>query len=228
MKRLLLGLLFVACAIYLIPFPADCAGPSAQPYTSPYYMTLKPGIYSPQSGDLEHFDTGFSGEVAFGYRYNPNFAVEMGVGYFGTENTQRISGTTSGFLFSGSEKDTIDVVPITLTFKGIVPVDNWEFFGLGGIGAYIVSGEAKASVSVAGPGTAFSVDGRASDTETVFGAYAGLGFHYNINRTWFVGAEGKYLWTSSADLKDTVQGIPVSGSFKLNGILANAVVGFRF
>jgi hypothetical protein len=31
-----------------------------------FYMDFNPGVYSPQSSDLDSFDTGFNGEIAFG------------------------------------------------------------------------------------------------------------------------------------------------------------------
>ena len=180
------------------------------------YITLKPGIYSPQSNDLKHFDTGFNGEIAFGHQYNPNFAIEMGLGYFNTEATFRGAGQVTGISYAGEERDSLDVVPIILTFKGIIPVNNWEFFGLGGIGAYVVNTDVKLSGSV-GPYTGRLSD---SDTDTIFGVHLGLGLHYNITPSWFVGAEGKYLLTSKAKYGNA--------EFKIDGILATAVLGFRF
>jgi outer membrane protein W len=70
--------------------------------------------------------------------------------------------------------------------------------------------------------------GTVKDTDTVFGAHVGMGLHYNITRTWFIGAEGKYLWTGEAKLRDDVAGIPVEADYKLDGILATAVLGYRF
>jgi opacity protein-like surface antigen len=220
MKRLVLAIAFLSCAGFFIPTYASCAAPNAKPF----YIAVKPGIYSPQTSDLDGFNTGFSGDLAFGYRYNPNFAAELSAGYFHTDSTSRVSGTILGIPVSASEKDNIDVVPVTLTLKGILPVDRWEFFVLGGIGAYFVATETKVRLSVAGATTS----DKATDNSTVFGGFAGLGFHYNITPAWFVGAEGKYLWTSKVSLDETLLGSPVSGTFKLDGILANAVIGFKF
>ena len=100
----------------------------------PFYVALKPGIYSPQSSDLD--SSGFNGEIAFGYRFNPNIAAEFGIGYFYTEG----EATAVGRTFVVQEKFDINVVPLTLTLKAILPYKKWEFFGLGGGGVYIVSG----------------------------------------------------------------------------------------
>ena len=101
----------------------------------PFYIAFKPGIYSPQSSDLEGSDTGFNGEIALGYRFNPNIAAEFGIGYFNTEGEVTVAGATMG-----SEKFDINVFPLTFTLKGILPYKRWEFFGLAGGGVYIVSG----------------------------------------------------------------------------------------
>ena len=141
MKKLLLGLLFVACATCLIPAPGSCAGPFGETYVGPSagrtYIAVKPGMYSPQSSDLNGFNTGFNGEIVAGYRCNPNVAVEMGLGYFHTDSTLRASGQVFGVLYSGSNNRTIDVFPLTLTFQGILPVGKWEFYGMGGLAAIL-------------------------------------------------------------------------------------------
>lgn len=208
-------LVFALMTTILIPFRT-----SAQDY----YITAKPGIYSPQTDDLEDFDTGFNGEIAFGWQPNTNFAAEIGLGYFNTEAKERFSGQVGGVSFAGELKAELNIFPITFTLKGIVPYKKWEFFGLGGIGAYIVSGDLKARFTVDGVSVAADLD----DWDTVFGGYLGLGIHYNMTRTIFVGAEGKYLWTNKAKLQDVSFGVPIETEFRMDGILAMAVIGFRF
>ncbi len=56
----------------------------------PFYITVKPGIYFPRSSDLDSSDAGFNGEIAFGYRFNPNIAAEFGIGYLNTESSLSI------------------------------------------------------------------------------------------------------------------------------------------
>jgi hypothetical protein len=58
--------------------------------------------------------------------------------------------------------------------------------------------------------------------------YAGGGLHCNIMPKIFVGVEGKYLWTDKAKLRDEVNGIPLEANFKMDGIIATAVIGMRF
>jgi len=188
---------------------------------SPFYIDFKPGIYSPQSSDLDSFDTGFNGEIAFGYRFNPNIAGEFGIGYFHTEGERTFVGGT----YVGQELD-VDVYPVTFTFKAILPYKKWEFFGLGGAGVYIVSG-------------AYDVDDWDDDDwddwddddhdyDAVLGGYLGAGIHYNVTPRIFVGVEGKYLWTDKAKLKFEEFGVPHRVKFNMDGIIATAVIGFRF
>lgn len=213
------------CLLFVLII-AVCATPSYVTAAENNYITLKPGIYSPQSNSLKQFGTGFNGEIAFGHQFNPNFAMEMGVGYFNTEATFRTSERISGIRYPFRENDHFDVVPVTLSAKLIRPVGKWEFFAVEGIGAYIVSEDTKIS------GTINNWSGRASfkDTDTVFGFHLGLGFNYNITQKWFIGAEGKYLWVRQARLRDSTPGVPVSLDAKprMDGILATAVMGFRF
>ena len=184
-----------------------------------FSLAIKPGIYIPQ-GDLKDFDTGFNGEVAVAYKFFPNLAVEAGLGYFKAHNTTYEFGT--GYALR--DKSTVRVIPLTASVKGILPVDKWEFYGLGGIGEYFVKG--KDSIS----GTIGSINGSASgsDTDRVFGAHLGLGVNYNITSNLFVGAEGKYLWTRHTNLSDDGSGVSITEKFRLNGILTTAVIGYRF
>jgi opacity protein-like surface antigen len=180
----------------------------------PFYIAFKPGIYSPQSSDLDGFDTGFSGEFVFGYRFNPNIAAEFGVGYFNTEGEVTVVGPT----FVVREKFDIDVAPITFTLKAILPYKKWEFFGLAGAGVYIAYGPYDYD---------YYDDEYDYHYDAVWGGYLGAGIHYNITPGIFVGVEGKYLWTGKVEW-DEVLGIPTEGKFKMDGIIATAVIGIRF
>jgi outer membrane protein W len=183
----------------------------------PFYVALKPGIYSPQSSDLD--SSGFNGEIAFGYRFNPNIAAEFGIGYFYTEG----EATAVGATFVVRETFDINVVPLTLTLKAILPYKQWEFFGLGGAGVYIVSGPYDYYYY-----DYYYYDYDYDDYDAVLGGYLGGGVHYNITPAVFVGVEGKYLWTDEVKLRDESYGIPLEAKFKMNGIIATAVFGFKF
>ena len=189
-----------------------------------FYLTAKPGIYSPQTNYLEGFDAGFNGEIGFGYQPNKNFAAEMGLGYFATKGKESYAGRVDSMSYSATGKIAINVVPVTLTLKAIYPIDKWELFALGGIGAYFVSTELKLNIAADG----ISISDTMDDSTTIFGGHLGLGFHYNITPRFFLGVEGKYLWTSEAKTQGELFTVPFEAKGDLNGIIATAVLGLRF
>ena len=182
-----------------------------------FYMALKPGAFFPQ-GDLDdnNWDTGFSGELAFGRQYSKNLAVELNVGWYNLDESEQFSGVLNGASVSAGATADIDIIPFALTVKGILPFERWEFYGLAGIGAYFTTVEVAGSAAANNTTISFSDD----DSDTVFGLTVGLGIHYNISPLWFLGVEGKYLFTSDVD----VFGVDAN----LNGIIAAGVIGYRF
>jgi hypothetical protein len=206
----LLGLVLVLVVIFPISAFAE----------EPFYITVKPGIYSPESSNL---DVGFAGELAFGYRFNPNIAAEFGFGYFNTAKDVRgVKGTRAI-----EEECYYDVVPLTLTLKAIVPYKRWEFFGLGGGGIYIASGPYNYDDDYD------DIDDFDPHTDTVWGVHLGGGVHYNITPNdvmpkIFIGIEGKYLWTDKVRLNGDKNGTPLDATFRLDGLITTAVIGIRF
>jgi len=220
--KLLLAALIIA---WLLPLTvgAQTSGappPSAQPAEKrsadvliPNYVVAKAGAYFPQENwdvlDLGYFeyslDTGFNGELAYGHYFNRNWALELGVGYFYTSGDDVLGGVVSS-------KSSMDVMPLTVAIKGIIPVDKFEIYGLGGIGAYFVWADEK-------------VNGiRFNDDDIVFGGFLGAGVNYNITPTAFIGLEGKYLWTDKASFSDGL----LNTKQKLDGWIATFNLGFRF
>ena len=142
-----------------------------------------------------------------------------------------------------SQELNINVIPVTLTFKAILPYKKWEFFGLGGAGAYIISG----TYDVDDWDDHYDDDHHENhdhnhdshddhDYDVVLGGYLGVGIRYNIitprifhiKPRIFVGVEGKYLWTDKAKLKFEEFGAPLRVKFKMDGIIATAVIGIKF
>ena len=177
-----------------------------------FYIAFKPGIYSPQSSDLGGFDTGFNGDFVFGFRFNPNIAAELGIGYFNTEGEKTVAGAT----YAGRRNFDLDVWSFTFTLKGILPYKKWEFFGLAGGGIYSVS---KPYYQEDYRHHDYYYD---YDYDSILGGFLGAGIHYNIAPKIFLGVEGKYLWTQQANFGDLQE------KFALDGIIATAVIGFRF
>ncbi|MGE5285438.1 MAG: acyloxyacyl hydrolase [Actinomycetota bacterium] len=167
------------------------------------YMVLKGGLYSPSNDfDLEgqHFniDDGFVAEIAYGHYFLPMFALELGAGYFESK--------ASPARPPGEMK--FKVVPVTLTGKVLFPFGPIEPYGEFGIGGYIADADVSGTVSN------FS-----GSTKSVFGLHAGAGVNFNITPTFFLGAEGRYLWA-----KPSWGGTDI----KLDGFTVTADLGFRF
>lgn len=162
----------------------------------PNCFALKGGIYSP-TGDLDDadYDTGFNGEIAYGRYFNPNFAMEIGAGYFKTDTS--LSGFDPLVLGSFREEDEIEVIPLTLTGKGIYPSENFELFAEFGIGVYFADFEGVLPSSTLGTL-------RIDDDDTVFGVILGVGVSYNITSKAYLGIEAKYLATDDVEIKGKI------------------------
>jgi len=112
--------LVLALAVVLLgisPLTATAAKPENA-------AAIKLGGYIPQADDVDDFDTGINVELSFTRYFHPNFAFELGIGYFKSED--------GGELTS---------YPITLNAKAVYPVGELELYALGGIGAYYVNVE---------------------------------------------------------------------------------------
>jgi len=165
------------------------------------YIAIKPGAYFP-TGDLDdrNFDSSFAGELTVGMYYNRNLALETNIGYFQTGASRSIAGFR--------EEDDIRVVPITATFKGVLPFNGFELTaGVGG-GIYIAH---------------LDIDGHnvsKDENDTVWGAHFVAGANVDLSKKVFLGVEGKYIVTSEADFS--------GAKVDLNGVIVTGVVGYRF
>ena len=188
------------------------------------YIAAKAGAYFP-TGDLDDldFDTGFNGEIVYGYRFNPNFALEGGVGYF--QSNSEVSGTITDPVI-GTVTGTVDMdlwtVPVTVTAKGIYPIDNVELFAGAGIGLYFVNLDLDASGTISG-GALGTISGTIStdDDDTIFGGHILAGANVNITPNVFIGIEGKYIITDEAEFF----GVKFS---ELDGFILTGNIGIRF
>jgi opacity protein-like surface antigen len=196
------GIIIVLCCIWGLSSPAQAES------KTPNYVVVKGGIYSPQTNDLDGFSTGFNGEVAYGRYFDKNWAIEAGLGYFETSSR---NATIIGPDFT-PRSVRLRVVPVTVAFKGSIPVDRFEFYGIGGIGAYGLETDLDRSSRFR--------DEHDRDSETLFGGFLGLGALFNVTPKFFFGLEGKYLWTTKSTFIDA--------ETDLNGIQATVNVGFRF
>ena len=209
MKSFLVGIKIIFTAVCALAFliPINVLA------QTPFYVAIKPGVYFPQYSGL---DTGLSGEVAFGYRFNPNLAAEFGLGFFNTKGEVTVPGSTNAV-----QDFHINVYPATFTLKAILPYKKWEFFGLGGGGVYLVFR----------PYNYEDYDHHHHydyDYDVIFGGYLGAGIQYNITPRIFAGIEGKYLWTDKVKYRYGDTGAPLEAEFRLDGITSTLLVGFRF
>ncbi len=192
-----------ACLVLVVMVMAPLPGFAAEWKGS--YFLVKPGAYFP-GGDLNDrgFGTAFNGEMAVGRYLNPNLAVEGGVGYF------RSSASTSGTASSADSH--IWVVPVTASVKGVLPFKGGEVTVGGGAGVYFATMETK----VSGP----SLNATTEDSGAVLGGHVLVGLSVDISQSVFIGAEGKYIVTTKANLFDA--------KTNLNGFIVAGVLGYRF
>ena len=202
----LVGGIIILCFVLGFSFPAHAES------GVPYYAVLKGGIYSPQNSNLDSFDTGFNGNFAMGYYLNKNYAFELESGYFHSSANKSVNNQ----FLSGKGTLNINVVPLTLALKGIIPIDNFELYGIGGGGAYFAWSDSSVAVNNQNRSSSNNYN------QTLVGGFLGVGVNYNITPCVYVGLEGKYLWTSSL----TVDNIDTDTN--LNGIIATFNLGFRF
>jgi outer membrane protein W len=210
MKRLLVLFFCVTSLVFFFSSNVLAAGPLSQ-----NYFVVKAGMYSPQSDDLEEFDEGFNGEIAWGHYFNQNLAVELGLGYFHTESSESGYVYYYGTRYASATAD-IDVMPLTVALKAIAPIGQAELYALGGIGMYFASGEIDGTI--AGVGSA-----SASDDDVAFGGFLGAGVNFNLTNQVFIGVEGKYHWVEA---NWEYEGLEVDA--ELDGWTFTGNLGFRF
>ncbi len=207
--------LFVFCSFAVVEAQQPPSVGAAKSYNN--YFVFKGGMYYPE-GDLKDLNAGFNGEIAYGLRFHPNFAVEIATGYLQAGKTESMSVLGYGVSVDAN----VYAIPITLAIKGIIPIDKTvELYGIAGGGGYYVNGSLTATVTGVGRGS-FNAD------DFVVGGFLGAGITYNITPQWFVGLEGKYLWLTKASLSDTVAGVPINADFKLEGVQGTVNIGYRF
>jgi hypothetical protein len=182
-----------------------------------HYVSFKAGAYIPTS-DLDDFDTGFYTDVMFNWYLSKHAALETGIGFYGTEAT---ASGTAPVLGSYTETDTIIVMPLKINIKGILPFPWGELYAGGGVGLYFAGAEAEVTSTGLG---AFTY----SESDTVPGAQIKAGANFNVSETLFLGVEGEYMVTETAEFSGQVFGMPITLESDLNGYTLSAVFGFRF
>jgi opacity protein-like surface antigen len=149
---------------------AACLAAAPAAFAEGNYAQVRAGFYTPDSGSLDGYASGFDGAVAVGRDLSRNVGVEAAVGVMKTDRTD------------AGVKRTVDVVPVTVTGKLKLPIDAVELFGGGGVGAYPVKYES----------------GGASASKTAFGWHVVAGANLDVTQKVFVGGEIRYLWAKAA------------------------------
>lgn len=162
------------------------------------YIAFKPGIKFTQVGESSNnFNPGFNFGVVFGNLFSPDVATELEIGFL------HIRYTPPDYE---GEKTTFNVFPLAWSFKKLVSFEKGEYYGMGGFGLYHIRGrQSEAGYTL-------------KSKETDVGFHAGLGLHYNVAQSSFIGIEGRYLFFS---------GKPFD-KYRMNGIFASAFFGLRF
>jgi len=203
MKRKILA---VAAALLLAPMMAGLA------QAGDSYLIGKVGAYIPDASEV---NTGFNGEIGYGFNMVPRpglLAIEGTIGYFNADQT---------VYFGGGYRDRMkfqaDVMPLAVSLKAGIEARPFTFYVGGGFDLLFASMEAKYRSSYYG---------RYSDTDddVVWGAHVMAGATVDINPHMFIGAEVKYLTTQ--DVSMSLYGGDLSGN--LNGVTISGVFGFRF
>ena len=162
------------------------------------YFSFRAGAYMPRGDALDDvpgysFNTGFGGEVTLGRRFNPNFAVEAGVGTFAVATddfavTYDFYDPYGYYLGSldGTVKGEVRATPILATAKGILPLQGFELYAGAGLGLYFVSAKDTTTVT-----------GYASESHTYSDSPVGLhltaGAMIPLAPKWNLSLEGRFV-----------------------------------
>lgn len=160
------------------------------------YLSIRSGIYS-FSGGLRDatFATGFDGEVAYGRYLHPNLILEIAAGYFHDGVNKSYGNDIRG-------------ESVLLTAKAVYPFHPVELYAGGGAGVYFTKFHGM-------------VNGIFEDKrDTVFGGHIVAGVQYALSSRFFLGLEGKYIFTEKADF--------VAFKPRLDGYTVTGSLGFRF
>jgi hypothetical protein len=112
-------------------------------------------------------------------------------------------------------------VPLTLTAKGIYPINNIEIYGGAGIGIYIWKADFDAS-------QAGAVSDSDDDDGAEFGFHVMAGVNFNISDNLFLGIEAKHIWTGEVTAEFELAGSDLEEETDLNGFTITGLIGFRF
>lgn len=177
---------------------AQTSAASGAPGLDQNYISFRGGAYMPRGDAIDQlpgysFNTGFGGEVTLGRRFNPNFAVEAGIGTFAVATddipvTYDFYDAYGYYLGSvdGTRKGEVRATPILATVKGILPLQGFELYAGAGLGVYFVSAKETGTIP-----------GYASDSHTYsdspIGLHVGAGAMIPLAPNWKLSIEGRLV-----------------------------------
>jgi len=182
-------------------------------------VELKGGWFVP-NGDLDedHWDNGTYGELAATY-YESNMGIQGGVGVY----TSDLNDThTDSVLGKVKEDNSLTVIPVTLSLLGYYDNGPLHLYGGGGIGFYFAEIESKLNFKDAG------FKWKDSDKDSVFGYHAMAGLEYDITSAFYIGVEGRLIWTNEAEFNLKDKGVKADYKSELGGDVIAAKIGLRF
>ncbi|HBT96230.1 MAG TPA: hypothetical protein DEB25_00540 [Desulfobulbaceae bacterium] len=215
-------ILVAAAALFLAPMTAGLAQADGG------YLVGKAGVYLPDEGDI---DTGFSGEIGYGFDVLPGpglLAFEGTVGYFNAEKTEDYFTSYTNFygFQSGYEVNMqADVVPLALSLKAGIETGPVTLYIGGGVDLLFVNMELEYRDSYRDyyyDRYHYSDD----DNDVIFAGHVMAGITFDINPRMFVGAEVKYLATDDIEMSFYGGEDVITGD--LSGVTVTGVFGFRF
>jgi opacity protein-like surface antigen len=166
------------------------------------YGVLKLGSYLPESSDLDNQDAsnGFAGQIGFGYYLARYFALEVDLGYL----------ESKGSLSNVDRK--YGLYPLEVTGRLGLPLGFLEPYLAVGVGGYYVKAKA----------------GNREETSYRAGFFGGGGLNLNLGKTFFMGAEARYLVLSAP--APTATPYTTSGTIdtNLDGVIVTGNIGLRF
>lgn len=136
------------------------------------------------------FDFGFNGAIAFGYKFNGPFRVELEAQYASNDiDSFRIAGVD---LAGGGSIDASALMAnVFLEFDW---QKSWRPYLGGGIGVAFIEAD-DATITFPGLGTLTLGD----DDDTVFAYQAGAGIGFDLNPNWLLSLDYRYFATSDPD-----------------------------
>lgn len=198
--------LIVLLSCVLIPLSVSAASAA-----DTGYFSVKGGLFLPNGSagsGLKTFDTGYSTELAIGFRPDTYAALEIGTGFF----------SASGTVTDADSKSVkrIYSVPVTATAKAILDLEKFELFCGAGVGYYFAFVDNK---------TDFYTGGIAPVDESshgnALGYHAVLGGDYKVSENFRLGADFKWFVAKPELELTSAQNVKTRTKWDIGGTVMN-------